>query len=54
MTDRFVPVPDKTMLLLGSKTGFEELAATVRLAAGVSRSPTVKARAGVAVFTGIV
>ena len=44
---RLAPLPLKTMFSLGTKVVFDEEAITVRLAAGVSASPTVKAIAGV-------
>ena len=39
---RLVPVPPRRMLVLGTSPGFDVLAVTVRFAAGVSTSRTVK------------
>ena len=49
-TVRLAPEPPKTMALLGTRVGLEEVPARVRLAAGVSASPTVKGTRLVAVF----
>jgi len=51
---RLVPLPPKTRLALGNKFVFDELPVTVRLAAGVSTSPTVTGRAPVAVSSAVV
>jgi hypothetical protein len=45
---RLEPEPPKTMPLLGTNVGFEELPETVRLPADVSRSPTMKLNGPVA------
>ena len=42
-TVRLAPVPPKTILASGARTGFEELPLTVRLLAAVSTSATVNA-----------
>jgi len=49
VTVRSLPLPPKTMLPFGTSPEFAELPETVRLPADVSRSSTVKSRAGVAV-----
>ena len=48
-TVRLLALPPKIMFALGTSAGLEELPATARLLAGVSRSATVKAMAGLAV-----
>ena len=48
VTVRLAPLPPRAMLLTGTRLVLEEAAATVRLAAAVSTSPTVKANAAVA------
>ena len=45
------PLPPKTTLPLGTSVGLDELAVRVNDPAGVSRSPTVKGTAAVAVFS---
>src|SRR5215470_6120016 len=42
VTVRFAPLPPKTMFAFGSSVWLDELPLSVRLAAGVSASPTVK------------
>jgi hypothetical protein len=42
VTVRFAPLPPKTMFAFGTKVGLFALPLTVRLAAAVSTSPTVK------------
>ena len=53
-TVRLAPLPPKARLLLGSNVGLDEVAESVRLAAGVSKSPTVKAIPAAAVSSLIV
>lgn len=49
VTVRLEALPPKTMFEFATRPGFDELPETVRLVAGDSRSPTVKAIAGLAV-----
>ncbi len=49
VTVRLAPLPPSTMLAFGTRAGLLEVAVTVKDAAAVSRSPTVKAMAPVAV-----
>src|SRR3989442_10137918 len=42
VTERLDPIPAKTILLLGTSAGLDEAPLSTRLAASVSRSPTVK------------
>src|SRR5262249_47213323 len=49
VTVRFAPLPPNAMPAFGTSVVFDELPLTVRLAAGVSASPTVNAIAPVAV-----
>ncbi len=49
VTVRFAPLPPSTMFALGTSDVLLEVAVTVKLPAAVSTSPTVKARAEVAV-----
>jgi hypothetical protein len=51
VTVRLAPLPPKLMLATGTKVVLLEPALTVRLPGAVSASPTVKAIAGVAVFS---
>src|ERR1039458_7474955 len=53
VTVRLLPPPPKTMLALGISVVLAEAADNVRLAAGVSRSPTVKAMGGGAVLRSV-
>src|ERR1039458_4108245 len=50
VTVRLLPLPPKIMLALGTRAVLAEVADNARLAAGVSRSPTVKAMGGGAVL----
>ena len=54
VTVRVASLPPKTMLAIGTRVGFEEVAVTVSPAAGVSASPTVKPSADVGVSSGVV
>ena len=54
VTVRLAPLPPNTMFAFGTRAVFDELPDTVRLPAGVSRSPTVKASAAVLVFAAMV
>ena len=47
VTVRLAPVPPNTMFAFGTRAVFDELPVTIRLAAAVSTSPTVKASAPV-------
>src|ERR1035438_6311832 len=53
VTVRLLPLPPKTMLALGISVVLAEAADNARLAAGVSRSPTVKVMGGAAVFRSV-
>src|ERR1017187_8152214 len=53
VTVRLLPLPPKTMLPSGTSAGLAEAAVNARLAAGVSRSPTVKAMGGTAVLRSV-
>src|ERR1039457_5491381 len=53
VTVRLLPLPPKTMLALGTSAVLAEVADNARLAAGVSRSPTMKAMGGAAVFRSV-
>ena len=46
---RFAPLPFRVMFAFGTRVVFDEVAVTIRSAAGVSTSPTVKAMFPVAV-----
>ena len=48
-TVRFAPLPPKAMFASGTSAVFDELPASVKLASGVSTSPTVKAIGAVGV-----
>src|ERR1035437_5780818 len=49
VTVRLLSLPPKTMLLVGTSAGRDELAETVRFDAAVSGSPTTNGSGGVAV-----
>src|SRR5712672_736444 len=51
---RLLPLPPKTMLLIGTTPGFEDAAARPRIAAGVSASPITKGTVAVAVSSLVV
>ena len=50
----FAPLPPRTILAFGTRAVFEEEAETPRLAAGVSKSPTVKLNAEVLIPSAMV
>jgi hypothetical protein len=49
---RLAPLPLRTILLLGTSVGLEDIPERARSATGVSKSPMVRARAN-EVFSGI-
>ena len=54
VTVRLAPEPPKVILAFGTRVGFEEVPDSVRLATGVSKSPTVNEMGPAALFSPVV